>query len=468
LPLSTIKNTMKNIDTKAKSLPAHLNRRGFLKLTTAAGAAIAAPMILPASARGANERINMAWIGAGFNGSGHLRGLPADQVNLVAFCDADKHCPGRAINERYPHAEFYQDYRIMLEKLARNIDAVGIATPDHTHFACAHMALMMGKHVFVEKPMTHTVAQARILRKLANEQGVKTQMGNQGHASEGIRLIKEWYEAGLVGDVREIIAWTNRPATGSGFRGASPREYPPAQDVPASLDWDLWRGPAPESIAYNSAFHPRFWRGWWAFGCGGLGDIGCHTLDTPFWAMSLGAPKRVDVELQEEPNPIHTPNGAVVAYHFEVPNGKPPVTIKWYEGPTEPKLPQVFGLPENAYELNPEGGLIMIGDKGVIAHPGMRPDSPRLYPDALWQDFRTNPDMQPERRLPRVRGGIMGDFLDCIRNDGTPTSDFNYAAPLTEVIALGTLAIRTGQAIEFDSQRMRIPNNPAADAMLRA
>lgn len=449
---------------KSPFSPGIVDRRQFLK-TAAVGVAL--PLFLPRSVFGANSRINVAWIGAGDLGSVHLRHQPLDMVNVVAICDADARRPGPDVRERFPKARYYQDFRVMFQEMGDQIDAVGVATPDHVHFPAAYMAVALGKHVFVEKPMVHSVWEARTLRDLARKQGVKTQMGNQGHGSEGIRLVKEWYQAGLIGDVREIIAWTNRPAEGVGFRAGSPREYPPEQPVPASLDWDKWLGPVSEPIGYSDVFHPIFWRGWWEFGCGGLGDIGCHTLDTPYWAMELTSPRRIDVELPEKPNPIHAVDGAVVTYHFDVPDGKPPVRIKWYEGPSVPRLPEGYDLPEDAREFHPEGGLVMIGDKGIIAHPNMRPDSPRLYPDSLWEEFRTNPEIRPARTLPRIRGGVMENFLRCIRDGGTPTSNFDYAAPLTEVILLGTLAIRTGEPIEYDHQNMRITNNSVANSLLK-
>ena len=450
---------MKNVP-KTKGV----NRRQFIK-TAVAGMSF--PFILPHSVFGANSKINLAWIGAGDLGSVHLRHLDLDRINLVAVADADTSRPPQEVRERFSGTRYYQDFRVMLEEMGDKIDAVGIATHDRMHFPAAYMALSMGKHVFVEKPMVHSVWEARTLMNLAREKGVKTQMGNQGHGTEGIRLVKEWYQAGLIGEVREVISWTNRPAEGVGFRPGSPRQYPDPEAIPGTLDWNQWLGPVTEEIEFSRQFHPFFWRGWWAFGSGGLGDIGCHTLDTPFWAMDLQSPKRVDVELAEEPNPIHTVEGSVVTYHFEVPGGKPPVKIKWYEGPTSPELPEGYDLPPTGRDYHTEGGLVMIGEKGVIAHQNMRPDSPRLYPDSLWEKFRANPDMQPERTLPRIRGGVVDDFWRCIREGGTPTSSFDYAAPLTEMILLGTLAIRTGESIEFDHENMRILNNAKADALLK-
>jgi predicted dehydrogenase len=462
----------KNKPNQSVPNPGSVNRREFIKRTAAA---MTLPLLLPHSSlraeSRADERVRLAWIGVGQRGNTVLRGVPSDLARVIAICDVDEQHREEA-RERYPDARFYSDFRVMLREMSDAIDAVGIATPDHTHFAPAYMAISMGKHVFLEKPLTHTVWEARTLMNLADEMGVKTQMGNQGHASEGIRLVREWYQAGLIGEVEEVIGWTNRPHQGWGFRPGSASEYPPGEEIPPGFDWDQWLGPVSEPIAYNPTFHtplqrPNFWRHWWAFGTGGLGDIGTHTLDTPFWAMDLGSPRRIAVNMQEEVNPIHKVDGSVVTYHFDVPDGKPPVQIKWYEGPRSPKLPEGLDLPETGADMDRGGGLVMVGDKGVIAHTGMRPNSPRLYPDEYWERFRADPDLQPPRTLPRVRGGIMADFLNAIREDGTPTSNFNYGARLTEAMLLGTLAIRTGKPIEYDAANMRIPNNPEAEMLLK-
>jgi len=426
-------------------------------------AAVAAPCILPSSVFGANGKLNIAWVGLGGRGWGDVRGV--GEENIVALCDAD--LGARPLQEaiaRWPEAKVYQDFRVMLDEMGPQIDAVGISTTDHAHFPAAYKAITMGKHVFIQKPLTHTLWEARTLRRLAAAKGVVTQMGNQGHASEGIRLIKEWVQAGLIGDVTEVIAWTDRPAGGYGFRGGSQQAYPEAQPVPEGLDWALWRGPVSEDIAYNPAFHPLFWRGWWAFGAGGLGDIGCHTLDAPFWSLELAAPRRVDVRVGEV-NPIYTALGAVVTYHFDGPGGKPPVKMTWYEGPTRPELPEGYDFPADPPR---GGGMVMIGSEGAIGHDGMRPDSPRLYPDAKWEAFRADPSLRPERTLPRVRGGILSDWISGIKGGAAPCSNFEVSAPLTEMILLGTLAIRTGKPVEFDPETMRIPNNPEADGMIRS
>lgn len=433
------------------------SRRTFLKGTAAA---LSVPMILPRSVFGANDKLNIAWVGIGGMGWGDL-GSCAGGNNIVAVCDCDQQALDRA-SARYPGVKTYKDFRVMLSEMADQIDAVGVGTPDHNHFAVAYMAISMGKHVFVEKPLVHTIWEARTLQDLAKAKNVVTQMGNQGHASEGARLIKEWYEAGLIGDVREIIAWTNRPAAGVGFNGQVKTAYPQAEPIPDGLDWNLWLGSCVQDIGYSPEFHPKTWRRWWAFGCGGLGDIGCHTIDTPYWALGLGAPESVDVEMNGATNPIFTPNGSVVSYKFPARGEKPPVTIKWHEGPSRPDIPAGYDG-----TLHDEGGLIMVGEKGGICHDNMRPDSPKLYPQDKWEEYRTNSDRRVPKTLPRTRG-IHNDWLTAIKEGKKSCSDFSYSAPLTEVILLGTLAIRSGQSLKWDSAGMKVVGNDTAAKMIKA
>ena len=431
------------------------SRRTFLK---GAAAALAAPLILPTSVFGANAKLNLAWVGFGGMGFRDLVGC-ANGNNVVALADVDPRMWGKA-RELFPQAAFYKDFRVMLEEMGDQIDAVGVGTPDHTHFAAAYMAMNMGKHVFVEKPLVHSIGEARLLQELAVEKNVVTQMGNQGHASEGARLIKEWYEAGLIGQVREVVAWTNRPSGGFGFGGQVQTAFPAAEPLPEGLDWDLWLGPCTKEVGFNKTFHVRGWRKWWDFGCGGLGDIGCHTIDTAVWALGLGAPDRVDVEMNDEVNPIFTPYGSVVHFRFPARGGQPPVTVKWYEGPTRPPLPEGYDQ-----GLQGEGGFMMVGENGGICHHGMRPDSPRLYPEEKWQAYRSNPNGRVAKTLPRTKG-IYRDWIDAIHNGTKACSDFSYAVPLTEAILLGTLAIRTGESVVWDAEKMTINGNAAAAALV--
>jgi len=441
----------------------HSTRRSFLKTSLAfAGSTWAAPQILAQSAKGANDRIRLAWIGLGMQGQSDLSSC-GRACEVVALCDCDSKNSAKPVNQHQKRgAKYYQDFRKMFEEMGDRIDAVGISTPDHIHFPAAYMAVNLGKHVFVQKPLTHSLWEARTLTELATKKGVVTQMGNQGHAYEGARLGKEWDQAGLVGAVKEVIAWSNRPAhKGNGFVGKVFKEFAAAQPVPEHLDWNLWMGPVAKDIGYSGLLHPRNWRAWWDFGCGGLGDMGCHTIDSPFWAMDLGLPESVEVKMNDEVNPIYTPYGSVVSFNFPARGDKPPVTLKWYEGPTPPVTPKDF-----EYPVEKEGGLIMVGEKGGISH-GARADSPKLYPAKRWEDYRANPGGQVPKTLSRVKGGLHADWLNAIREGRKACSDFSYAGPLTEIILLGTLAIRTGKGFKLDGDATKILGNPEAAALVK-
>ena len=428
-----------------------VNRRSILKTASA----LTVPTFLPKKVFGANEKkINIAWVGFGNMGWGDLNNC-ANGNNVVALCDCNPGTWERA-KKKYPKAKFYKDFRKMLEEMGDQIDAVGVGTPDHTHFAITYMAMSMGKHVFVEKPLVHSLWEARTLQALAKEKKVVTQMGNQGHAFEGAYLVKEWYEAGLIGEVKEVITWTDRPARGWGFNGQVRTSYPPAEKIPEGMDWDLWLGPCQEDVPFSRAIHPTTWRPWWSFGCGGLGDIGCHTIDTAYWALGLGAPDRVEVDMTEKANPIHTPNGSIVTYKFPARGKQPAVDVKWIEGPRLPKAPKGYD-----WEIKGNGGFIMVGEKGGISHDGMRPNSPRLYPKSRWESYRKNANERVPKTLKRVPG-IHNDWVNGIRNSEMTVSDFSYSGPLTESIILGTLAIRTGKGLEWSSKDMKISGNQEA------
>ncbi len=439
----------------------HPTRRSFLKTSlVGAGGALVAPQILAQSAKGSNEKLRLAWIGLGRQGQTDLRAT-GRYCDVVALCDVDSKNAAAAINAN-KGAKFYKDFRVMFEEMGDKIDAVGISTPDHIHFPAAYMALNLGKHLFLQKPLTHSLWEARTLTELAAKKGVVTQMGNQGKAFEGMRLVKEWYQAGLVGDVKEVIAWSNRPAHGSnGFMKEKFKDFPAAAPVPDGLDWDLWLGPVTKEVGYSDRLHPRNWRSWWDFGCGGLGDMGCHTIDTPFWVFDLDTPESVEVEMNEEVNPIFTPHGSVVTYNFPARDGKPPLKLKWYEGPTAPPIPK-----DMDHKTSNGGGMIMVGEKGGIA-TGARADSPKLYPVQRWEDYRSNPDQHVPKTLPRVKGGVHGEWISAIKRGKKACSDFSYAGPLTETILLGTLAIRTGKKITLDGDATKIIDNPEAAALVK-
>jgi predicted dehydrogenase len=435
------------------------NRRRFITSAAAlVGGAWSAPRIaIGRPGLSANSRINLAFVGVGGRGAVNLTGFPEE--NIVALCDVDDRNAAEGFNA-HPKAKRFRDFRRMLDEMGREIDAVVISTPDHTHFAATMAAMELGKHVFCEKPLTHTVEEARLMKKAARHYKVVSQMGNQGHATEGIRLVKEWFEAGVLGKVTEVAAWLG----GVNFEGRffkKPDAFPPPPTpVPDHLDWDLWLGPCAADTPYNPVYHPRSWRGFYAFGSGLLGDWSCHTLDAPFWALGLGAPSVVECERREGGSSDFVPNSAVTRFEFPARGEHPPVVLRMHEGPPGPELRPEWGMEK----LPAGGGMIMTGDK-VSLMTGERPDSPRLIPDEVWRDFRRN---LPAKTIPRVRGGHFKEWADAIRGDGpAPGSNFDYAADLTEMILLGVIAQRFGGRIEYDATNMRITNRPELDAHLR-
>ncbi|MEY3898640.1 MAG: hypothetical protein RLZZ214_4162, partial [Verrucomicrobiota bacterium] len=356
-----------------------------------------------------------------------------------------------------PAAKRFRDFREMLSQMGDQFDAVTIATPDHTHFPIAMMALKHGKHVFLEKPLAHRIEEIRLLQQAARKAGVITQMGNQGHAKEGIRLIKEWTDAGILGDVREVHAWTDTPVKGF-FEPQS--QLPPAvHDVPETLDWDLWLGPAKQR-PFSRSYLPKLWRGWWDFGSGMIGDNMPHTLDAPFWALELGSPHKVDVELAHELNPYYDTFDAKVIFHFAARGQRPPVKLFWYQGSDKP--PQIAGISEKT-KLD-RRGMLMVGDKNTLYAPGLFADSPRLLDDARWTELRAKPI---EKTIPRVKGSHYQEWIDGIRAKTRCSSNFDYGGGLSELAVLGALAMRSGKSFEWDSAKLDITSHPELNPLLR-
>ncbi len=434
-----------------------LNRRQFLGTATAATASASA---LPHFSIGSDtpKKINVAVVGVG--GMGNYAVGEAAKENLVAMCDVDE---ARAAGnyKKYPDVPRFKDFREMLDKMGNDIDAVSINTPDHTHFAATMAAMEMGKHVFVQKPLAHNIWQCRTLQKAAKHYNVVTQMGNQGHTFEGMLRIKEWVDAGVIGDVTEVITWTDRP-NAPWF--VPPGEFPPAkEEVPASLDWDLWHGPV-EMKDYSQHYVPTRWRGWWDYGCGALGDIGCHTFDAPFWVLGLGSPTKVEVDRVEPPGDGFIPMGSVVTYHFPARGEKPPVVMKWYEKGYDVPKPKRW---DQSQELPSDGGMYMEGTKETLFHKGMRPNAPRLTPDARFNDQK--PVLKEIDRLPHVgKGGPIQEWHRAIKGEGpTPGSNFDYAVPLTEMVLLGAIAQRSGKTIEWDAENIQVKGQPEFDAWIK-
>ncbi len=443
----------------ALQIPARpLTRRSFLGASVASAATvmIVPPHVLGGEGRASpSEQLNIAVIGAGGRGADDIDGVKSQ--NIVALCDVDAGQAAGSV-KRFPQATRYQDFRVMLDK-EKTIDAVVVATPDHTHAVAAMAAIKHGMHVYCEKPLTRTVHEARALARAAAEAKVATQMGNQGMAFEGNRLINEWIWAGVIGPVREVHVWSDRPT----HRGKMPlwwaqgverpTDTPPA---PAHLNWDLWLGPAP-SRPYHPAYVPFRWRGWWDFGSGGLGDMGIHNLAPVFAALKLGPPVSVHASstaVFKETVPL----AATVHYQFAARGDMPPVKLHWYDGGLLPERPDEL---EADRPLDAEDGIIFVGDKGKILVKGWGGESPRLIPESKHREFTP-----PPKTLPRSVGHHEEWIQACKR--GTPTqSHFGFAGPLTEAVLLGSVAIRLGgEQLHWDPVNFKVTNSPEATALL--
>ena len=343
------------------------------------------------------------------------------------------------------------------------IDAVIISTPDHTHFHAAITAMELGIHVCIEKPLAHNVWQCRTLKKAANHYGVISQMANQGHTTNGIRQVKEWYEAGILGEVREVHAWFGEFNFKPGHWWDKPSEFPPKkQTIPKSLDWNLWLGPA-KNRNYNRVYVPKSWRGFFDFGNGQLGDWSCHTLDAPFWALNLGMPSSV---FGNVPDPRTKENfvadKSTVEFTFPANNDRKSVKLKWYEGGFKPNFGDDFPL-----KNIPNLGMVMIGSKNSLITGG-RPNNPRLLvSEEEWTEFKKNP---PKQKIPRLKSGDetpIQEWIDGIKNNFLPESNFNYSAELTEMALIGVLSQRFGGKIDYDAEKMQIINRPELNKFLR-
>lgn len=437
--------------------PKHHTRRQFLATSTAAGTFLLLPIHV---ARGAgetspNNKLNIAGVGIGGQGGNDINDVSSE--NIVALCDVDWGYAAHTF-DKYPKARRYKDFREMLDK-EKSLDAVVVGTPDHTHAIVSMAAIKRGKHVYCEKPLTRTVFEARELAKAAREAKVATQMGNQGMAFEGNRQINEWLADGAIGTVREAHVWSDRPT----HRGKMPlwwaqgierpKETPP---VPETLDWDLWLGPAPFR-PYHSAYAPFRWRGWWDFGTGGLGDMGIHNLAPVFSALKLGSPETV----QASSTPVFqetVPMAAMVHYTFPARGDRPGVSLHWYDGGLLPERPAE--LEENR-QLDPEDGIIFVGDKGKMLVTGWGGEHPRLLPESRDKQYQ-----RPAKTLPRSIGHHQ-EWIEACKK-GTPTrSNFDFAGPLTEAVLLGSVCIRNGgEKLVWDSANLRITNDPDANKLL--
>ncbi|MBJ43999.1 MAG: dehydrogenase [Planctomycetaceae bacterium] len=452
-------------------MPRRIHRRRFLEST---GAVMASVYVAGRSSislgASANDRINIACVGVG--GKGRSDSTQAGEYgNVVAICDIDdEHLNAKAAE--FPKAVKFNDYRKLLDKLHSQIDAVVVSTADHAHAAVSVAAMQLGKHVYCQKPLTHSVSEARLMRDVAREQNVITQMGNQGTAADGFRAGVEIIQSGAIGDVNEVHVWTNRP-----FRDweqgimywqqapdltARPTETPP---VPDHVHWDLFIGPAPER-PYHPVYHPHDWRGWRDFGTGALGDMACHTANLPFKALKLGLPTRVSA-VSSPVNSETYQAWATITYEFPARGDLPPVKLVWYEGSEN----GIRNLPEKKLlqgQRASQSGAILIGSKGTLFTPSDYGMEHTLLPANDFSDYRP-----PTPWLRRLGPNSDRDtnqkreWVEAIVHGGKTESDFEYASRLTEAMLLGNVAVQVGQPIEYDAENTRVTNCPAAAPLVR-
>lgn len=427
-------------------------RRQFLGAMGASLAASALPSLGDATVirKGrlvTDRKINIACIGCGGKGSDDINQFSGE--NIVALCDVDFN-RGLEQFRNHPEAKIFRDWREMLLTMDDQIDAVVISTPDHTHFPAAMLAMELGKHVYVQKPMAHTPVEARIMREQAKLHQVVTQMGNQGHSNEGTRRWKEWVEAGVIGEVREAHIWTNRPVWPQDL--PTPKE---AMKEPATLDWNRWLGVAPWR-PFNPVYLPFQWRGWWDYGTGAMGDMGCHTIDATYWALNLGAPKRVSAEVVGG-SEDSCPKGSIVTFEFPARGAMPPVVVKWFDGCCHPPRPKEL---EEGIEM-PGAGQLLFGSKGVMMDGTDYCENPHLIPRSANRGFK-----RPPKTLPRVANGHYQNWLDGIRGKvDAPCSNFEHAGPLTEIVLLGAVAVRSRSAFNWNAETMTC-DNPSAQRFI--
>lgn len=417
------------------------SRRWFLYSSGAAvGAIVAGPALL--RGQNLNSKLNIAMIGLGGKSGDNLKGIASE--NIVALCEVDGGSLDR-VGAKYPDVRRHRDFRKMFDE-QKDIDAVVVTTPDHLHAPASLMAMKLGIHVYCEKPLTHSVFEARQMREAAQRYKVATQMGNGGHASDSLREVVDWLRAGVIGPVREAHCWSNRPIWPQGIG------RPPGAATPKNLDWDLWIGPAPMR-PYDPAYHPFKWRGFWDFGTGALGDMGCHIIDTAYWGLELDAPLAVEAE-SSGVNDETAPKWSIVRYEFPARGARPAVKLTWYDGGKQPSR-ELTELAAGE-KLNDNGSLF-IGDRGKLLFQREKPI--RLLP---WpKGFRI-----PVSVIPRSPGHYV-EWIQACKGGAPAKSNFDYAGPLTEAVLLGNVALRTGKRIEWDTANMQVRNLPEAARFIR-
>ena len=441
----------------------NLTRRAFLAATTLTTLSACATRtntakVVPGRIS-PNERLNIAAIGIGGMGRSNINKCATE--NIVALCDVDDAYAAKTF-DLYPKATRHRDFRVMVDKEHKSIDAVIVATPDHTHAVVAMAVMRAGKHIYCQKPLAHSIHEVRKLTDTARETGVQTQMGNQGHSSDDIRRLREWVQAGALGEVREVHAWSDRPVGGDPWSDfpmmKRPTETPP---VPDTLDWDLWLGPA-KKRPYHPIYCPLTWRGFWDFGTGPLGDMGCHILDPAFWALDLGHPTSVQATTTHNDPEVSAetfPRASIIRYDFPARGKMPPVKLTWYDGRLKPPIPDAF---EPGRQLD-SNGAILIGDKGTAIHASHGAGNLTFLPLESMRDRK-----DPDSSIPRVADEAHEqDWIRACKDGNPASSNFEYGGALTEMVLLGVLAMRVkDRKLEWDGENLQITNDPEANALV--
>ncbi len=452
--------------------PKDLNRRNFMKSASALGAGM---LIAPSYVVGQSsselppsQRVNVAIVGVGGKGMSAVQSLRNE--NIVALCDVQSGLENlngydnprnvtavEAIKEAVDKgAVWFQDYREMLVTMGNKIDAVVISTPDHMHYPIAMSAINHGKHVYAEKPLSHTVGEARALAEAAASKGIISAMGNQGHSNSGTRSVREWIQAGLIGDVREVHSWTNRPVWPQGH--GCPDFSAGMPEIPAGLAWDLWLG-----VAKDRPYHPDYlpfnWRGYFDFGSGAFGDMACHIMDAAYWGLDLGYPDWIQPTSSARIDECTFPTASQVTYHFPKRGKMPEVVYHWYDGGLFPPRPEIIPQDERP---NMDNGSYIVGEKGVIVVDTYG-SSVRILPRKAFLELRQS---IPPKTLRRVRAEHHVEFANAIRENRPASSSFDYSGPFTEMVQLGNIALRAQAKLDFDASQMKFTNHADANALL--
>jgi predicted dehydrogenase len=404
-----------------------------------------------------SDKVNLAFVGIASKGANNMKNLK-DQ-NIVALCDVDWGERTKSSFESNPNAKRYKDFREMLDK-QKDIDAVVVSTPDHNHGVITMAAVKVGKHVFCEKPLAHSVFETREITKAAKEHGVQTQMGNQGHSSKDIREFYEHIKAGTIGKVTEVHAWCDRPAGGGTVSFPHGEARPTGEyKIPKDFDWNLWLGPAKER-PYHPIYHPWKWRGYIDFGCGALGDFGCHTLDPAFWALDLGSPESVIASTSNLLSDFKYDTYAtssIITYKFPERGNQPPVKLIWYDGGILPLHDDRLRNLEY-----PSCGGLVIGEKGIIMHGSHGAGGYKIYPFDKNMEIKTPPELVERSK------GHHADWLEAIKTGKPASSNFNYGGPLTETVLLGTAAsLFRNQELLWDSNNMKVTNFESVNSVIK-